>query len=241
MGKVKKSAISLAYMTFDEQALCLKSWFDSFNSDLISTEIIPESEYVVVTIDNKMNLCMHPSTSSIGGEAKRGATINVGLTRVGDPISASDYNVTMDAKSGYGAFIFTICISNSVFYLTINGIHHHYAVDYEIIGNASYYGKYMWYRDWSSDSSTLLRQITLYNYDNLQTYSHTAILGYATVLGTIDYTPQDKISSASETRIDTNFLGCSTVTPYQVYTINGQNYYAVSENVLFLSNNSLES
>ena len=238
MGIVRRSAFAQQNMTFEEKANQIKSWFDRFHSDFISTEILPDIEYVIVTVDNKVNLCIRPDSNY--GDSSRWNFLYFGAVKVGEEPQAP-YVISSDAAfPTYANMYMTVCINNSTFFLSADTKrdNKHYAFLYENIGVTTYYGQ----RDYSADVEMVsLSLVTIRDYENINlTYNHTAMLNYQAVLGSVDYTPYSMLTSANESILDSNFLGCSTLTPYQVYTINGQNYFAASANDLFLANNSLE-
>lgn len=234
MGIVKRTELYQHDMDIPTRLSQLKEWFDQFNCSLISTEILEESNYLIVTVDDKIDLCIQPS-----GEG-RFVFLSFGVVKT-DEEPATTYTISADSMFGAKMYI-GICISNSaVFFVgddTRANNYNHYAFLYEKIGVDSYYGS----RGASDEnvSTTYLRQVSIQNYATQVIYSHSASLNYACAIGMIDYTPTSIIKNTTETLNDPNFLSCSTVVPLQVYTFNNMNYYAVDENTLVLSNNSLE-
>ena len=232
MGIVKRTELYQHDMDIPTRLNQLKEWFDQFNCDLISTNILEESNYLIVTVDNKIDLCIQPS-----GEG-RFVFLGFGTVKTGEEPTTT-YTISADSNFSYKIYI-GICISNSAVFFVGDDTRDskHFAFLYENIGAYSYYGS----RGASSSatSTTYLRQVSIQNYETQVIYSHSVSLNYACVTGMIDYTPMSIIKNTTEALNDPNFLSCSTVVPLQVYTFNNMNYYAVDEHTLFLLNNSLE-
>lgn len=233
MGIVKRTELYQHNMDIPTRLIQLKEWFDQFNCDLISTKILEESNYLIVTVDNKIDLCIQPS-----GEG-RFIFLGFGTVKTGEE-PATTYTISADSSFDTYKIYIGICISNSAIFFVGDDIREskHFAFLYENIGTYSYYG--IRGAASSSISTTYLRLMSIQEYTSQVIYSHSASLNYACVTGLIDYTPMSVIKNNAEALNDPNFLSCSTVVPLQVYTFNNMNYYAVDEHTLFLLNNSLE-
>lgn len=70
--------------------------------------------------------------------------------------------------------------------------------------------------------------------DNNNPYKHDKRLNYTAQAGYIDYSYPDKLflNSILTDISDESFLNCSTVTPNQVITIGGKNYFTIGTNTL---------
>ena len=152
---------------------------------------------------------------------------------IGESPSYYGYNRWKNSFTG------TLVLSNSSIYVNFDRGGSSYRMSYvcEVIGGNTYYGHN--FND--NTNPKYLRNIYLTKYhDHSFVYRHIANLGYSCVLGTIDYTTAATITDGTNSILDPHFIGCSTIQPFQVYTFNGMNYYALDENTLVLSNNSLE-
>ena len=144
------------------------------------------------------------------------------------------YNMWKNSCTG------TLVLSNSAMYVLFergnSGNSYRIAYVCELIGPDMYYG----HRFDENTNPKYLRNIYLAKYpDHSFIYRHIANLGYSCVLGTIDYITAATITDGTRSIPDPHFIGCSTIQPFQVYTFNGINYYALDENTLVSSNNSL--
>lgn len=235
MGIVRRTTWNLGNIPQTDtvaRANFVKNWFDAFHSPLLEISVVEEADYTncVICVDQKVNyvLRFYPTIAN-------------------DRIPFYYYRVIDEPIFDLGAqldpnIVVTLAISDSVFFVSADNMPNstrHYVFMYEKIGTKSLYGGgYEWLQ--RSDPRSI-KNFNLMDYDNVAlTYTHGTVLNYATTSGTIDFASQDTLTG-SDTILDNNFLACSTVSPFQIYTFQGQNYYAASENSLFLSNNSLES
>ncbi len=228
MGFVKKSTFNQVNMTFEQKATQLKNWFDQFGSSLISTTIGQTS--LVITVDNKIDLHIDMNADI----TSRWNIYKFGFAPTGQTPSQF-YELSTDVTVSTQAIIkFTICISNSLIYLCVDSErmdYPHYGFIYEKIGTTSYYGQS--YFKSSGVQTTTLTQVSVKEHTSQLVFNHSKMFNYAASVGAIDYANIDALFSGTEKVNDTNFVGCTTVTPFLVYTINGKNYYAVSANSLF--------
>ena len=228
MGFVKKSTFNQVNMTFEQKATQLKNWFDQFGSSLIST-VIGQSN-IIITIDNKIDLYININAEN----TSRWNVYQFGFAPTGQTPSQF-YELSTDAAAIEQSTIkFTICISNSLMYLCVDAIRNdapHYGFVYEKIEPTSCYGQ-SYFKNFNVQS-TLLNQVSVREHTSQLIFNHSSMFNYTTSIGAIDYANMDMLFSGTEKVNDTNFIGCTTVTPFLVYTINGKNYYAVNANSLF--------
>jgi len=228
MGFVKKSTFNQVNMTFEQKATQLKNWFDQFGSSLISTTIGQSN--IIITVDNKIDLYINTNAEN----TSRWNVYQFGFAPIGQTPSQF-YELSTDAAAGTQAIIkFTICISNSLIYLCVDSErtdYPHYGFVYEKIGTTSYYGQS--YFKSSGVRTTTLTQISVREHTSQLIFNHSSMFNYTASVRAIDFANIDALFSGTEKVNDTNFIGCTTITPFLVYTINGKNYYAVSANSLF--------
>ena len=214
-----------------DRANYVKSWFDAFNSPLLNISVVEEADYTncVICVDQKVNyvLRFYPTISNDRIPIYYYRVIDEPVFNLGDQLDRD--------------IVVTLAISDSVFFVSADNMpssNRHYVFMYEKIGTKSLYGGgYEWLQRRDPRS---IKNLSLKDYDNpTLAYTHGTVLNYTNVAGTLDFSLQDTLTGSS-TLVDPNFLACSTVPPFQVYTFNNTNYYAASENSLFISNNSLE-
>ena len=115
-----------------------------------------------------------------------------------------------------------------------------YAVIYEKIGESIFWGWNGNVDQWSTYHGFYsLEEITMYNLETSEAYTHTKRLNYPCPLGVLDYSENCIFKGGYKDLIEPNFLACSTVTANQVITFDGTNYYSIGTNVLVEIENNL--
>lgn len=207
----------------------VKAWLTRYGSEFVSAETTGDESdaYLTCTMNNLVCFQIH-----FGSPDAYFWFTEPYL--VGESPSYYGYNRWKNSCTG------TLVLSSSAMYVLFDRGGSSYRISYvcEVIGGNTYYGHN--FND--NTNPKYLRNIYLAKYpDHSFIYRHTATLSYSCSVGIIDYTSTSGLTDGTNLISDTNYLGCTNITPFQVYTFNGLNYYAMDENTLVLSNNSLES
>ena len=206
----------------------IKAWLTRYSSTLVSAETIGDDSEAYLTCKMNNLICFRIRFTSPDAYFWFSEPYVEGETP-----SMYGYNRWKSSCTG------TIVLSTSAIYVLFDKGGNGYRIAYvcELIGSDMYYG----HRFDENNRPQYLKNIYLAKYpENSFAYHQIATFNYTCTLGLIDYTTASTISDGTNIVSDPNFYGCSAIIPFQVYTFNGDNYYALDENTLFLSNNSLE-
>ena len=144
--------------------------------------------------------------------------------------------VTTETGYVYNYCTATCVYDNNLFYLLFAGAYDNRAtcVFLEKISSDWYYG-YMGLG--GIGEFYPITSLTLTRLGGVSGYQHSAVLNFSTPIGTISYTTDFLfLNSVAEVQ-DANTISCTTITGGSVITIEGNNYFALSNNTLVLMTN----
>ena len=190
-----------------------KTFFDSFNSALISTSISGSALNVV--LNNDITVTFSFSGTWFYIQVYRNST--------------QLFSKPMESD-GSGKMEITVVASDDFFCMQVKDRYPHYcAVVYENISSTSLYG-------YQYDGSTRIpiTAITLYDASNgTDTCTHGVVLNYACQTGILNFISSDILwSDTAKFATDNNLIACTTVAMDCVITFNGANYYSLGTNTL---------
>ena len=193
----------------------IKSFFDSLDCPLITTELI-SSASLTVHVNNIVDLKFDNGYSQV---TYNGTTTSYSVLN-------NNTSCTITAVYSSNLFYVQLCCNYDA--------GRRIAFLYEIIGNNNYFGAvgsgtgstsvHAWYS---------INAIPLTCVEDNVPYAHGNLLNYSTSLGYIDYCADILLQSFTATNIiDSNFMSCTEVPTDQVITFNSQNYYTIGAHTL---------
>lgn len=89
------------------------------------------------------------------------------------------------------------------------------------------------YEGWYGANNATIYDLPLTNQSTGDVYKYSPILTYSTKFGYIDCVTNLLFKAGYPSDIeDTDFISCSTIAPYQTYTISSKNYFSIGTNTL---------
>ncbi len=201
-------------LTVYNNAQSWKTFFDSFNSALISATISGSALHVVLNDDITVIFTNFSST-----------WFYIQVYRN----STQLFSKPMESDSS-GMLEITVVASDDFFCMQVKDRFPHYcAVVYENIANTSLYGY-----QYDGSARIPITAITLYDASNgTDTCIHGTVLNYACQTGVLNFISSDILwSGNAKFAADDNLVACTTVSIDSVITFNGANYYSLGTNTL---------
>ena len=210
MATAKKTTYSSSWTVNN-----IKSFFDSLDCSLITTELI-SNDSLTVHVNNIVDLKFADGYSQVTYD---GTTTSYSVL---DNTTSCTITAVYSANLFYVQFCCNYSTGRRIAFL------------YEIVGNNNYFGAvgsgtgstsvHAWYS---------INNIPLTCIEDSGSYAHGTLLNYSTSLGYIDYCSDILLQSSAATNIiDTNFVACTEVSADQVITFNSQNYYTIGAHTL---------
>lgn len=198
-----------------------KTFLDDFECPLLS--ITATASLLTILVDNTVQLNLptngdawfNPVTISYDGSTT-GEVVRLWFGRTGVSV--------------------TVATTATLFYIQFqDGDSRRLCFVYEICDGLKYYG----YRGSVSSMNQPfydLASFSLTKLSTLQTYTHKTMLNYNTDANQLDYIEYSGLIDTNNVleAPDTNFISCTSVSADMVYTLDGNNYYAVGTNNLIL-------
>lgn len=198
----------------------IKTYIDSMNCPLVvNTEVVGDS--LVITLEDMGTFTIYRSD---GWFYLKYNFIN-DITRVAECWAA-----------GSSVYPLLLCTSDNLFYFHLKGqwswdIPNSYVFIYDKLSDNSHL---VGSTTWRNAAYFLpVESLSLTELETVSTYAVGKPLNYAKAANHIDYcSPAILMSGDVKAYNDPNFTSCSTVTVNNVYTFNGQNYFAIGTNTL---------
>lgn len=213
---------SISRYTFTDHALTTtsyKSWLDSLDCPLITTNI--DGDYLYVNVDDAYVLYFNPW----------------GTYRMGYQLRGESHDLAMLNPNHSQTIV--VCFSDDVFYIQHNG---NYGAGrrmlsiYEKLDERRYTANVGAGTDSSSTHAWYsIQDVNFLCLEDNLLYKHDSRLKYEQKIDYIDYTVDNLLTAGGEitNTVDPNFVSCSTVIANSILTFNDQNFYAVGSNILF--------
>lgn len=212
---VKKYVFSGSYGDKSDYQGSLRSMYNSLNCSLLS---VNSSGNCDVSIGSKIRIYSYNTIKDMDGNT----LMSVDL---GNWVNNVTYTYIYDNNN----FIAIIDSSRST--QSSGGCHSVLIVIFQTIGNNHYYGAYVNnYTDATYNAPVENLQLTC-DADNL-TYNYRKMLNFSAESDAILYTSAGLFQSDLLKVPDTGFYSCSDIPNYTTITINGNNYFALSKNLL---------